>query len=120
MVCTPDSAVTAEFPEGDLTKKTTHELLGRLFLGHFLRGGSSQGQVVQLLAGTDAGTGVRGDVGVWGGGGFWCSAPQYGRGLGGDRRDTHRNTHRNVHANVAPTLGKTYLRWPRAVACFTA
>ena len=29
--------------------------------------------------------------GCWGG--FWCSAPQYGRGLGGDRRDTHRNTH---------------------------
>ena len=47
---------------------------------------------MQLLAGTDAGTGVRGHVRVRGGG-FCCSAPQYGRGYGGDMRDTHRNTH---------------------------
>ena len=61
---------------------------------------------MQLLVGTDAGTGVRGRVGVWGE--FCCSTPQYGRGHGGETRDTHththRNTHRNVHANVAPTL----------------
>ena len=56
---------------------------------------------MQLLAGTDAGTGVRGHVGLWGE--FCCSAPQDRRGQGG-RRGTHRNTHRNVHANVAPTL----------------
>ena len=30
---------------------------------------------------------------------FYCSAPQYGRGYGGDMRDTHtqRNTHRGTH-----------------------
>ena len=56
---------------------------------------------MELLAGTDAGTGVRGHVRVWGE--FCCSAPQYGRGHGG-RRGTHRNTHRNVHAYVIPTL----------------
>ena len=57
-----------------------------------------------MLAGTDAGTGVRGHVRVWGE--FCCSAPQYGQGHGGETRHTHRNTHthRNVHANVAPTL----------------
>ena len=58
---------------------------------------------MQLLAGTDAGTGVRGHVRLWGGD-FCCSTPQYARGHGGETRDTHRNTHRNVHANVAPTL----------------
>ena len=31
--------------------------------------------------------------GCEGGGGFCCSAPQYGRGQGGERRDAHRNTH---------------------------
>ena len=47
---------------------------------------------MQLLAGTDAGTGVRGHVRVWGE--FCCSAPQYGRGHGGgETRGTHRNTH---------------------------
>ena len=31
---------------------------------------------------------------MWGWGrGFCCSLPQYGRGKGGERRDTHRNTH---------------------------
>ena len=57
---------------------------------------------MQLLAGADAGTGVRGRVRVWGD--FCCSAPQSGWGHGGETRDTHRNTHGNVHANVAPTL----------------
>ena len=36
---------------------------------------------MQLLAGTDAGTGVRGHVRVWGE--FGGSAPQHGRGYGG-------------------------------------
>ena len=61
---------------------------------------------MQSLAGTDAGTGVRGHVGVWGE--LCCSVPQNGRGHGGEWRDTHTHTgthtHRNVHANVAPTL----------------
>ena len=35
-------------------------------IGDFLRGSSSQGKVAQLLAGTDAGTGVRGHAGVRG------------------------------------------------------
>ena len=57
---------------------------------------------MQWLAGTDAGTGVRGHVRVWG-----HSAVQphsMGGVMGGDEGHTHRNTHRNVHANVAPTL----------------
>ena len=58
---------------------------------------------MQLLAGTDAGTG--GGVRVRVQGGillFGCT----GRGWSGGRGQghTHRNTHRNVHANVAPTL----------------
>ena len=57
---------------------------------------------MQLLAVTDAGTGVRGNVGVRGR--FCCSAPQCGWGKGGEEGHTHRNTHRNVRANVAPTL----------------
>ena len=40
-----------------------------------------------MLAGMDAGTVVGGQVGVWG-----CSAPQYGRGRGVERRDTHTHT----------------------------
>ena len=59
-----------------------------------------------MLAGADAGPGVRGHVWEWGGG-FGCSAPQYGRDQeesGGTHTHTHRGTHRNVHANVAPTL----------------
>ena len=55
---------------------------------------------MQLLAGTDAGTGVRGRVGVWGG----DSAAGSG---GGETRDTHTHTHtgtHTVHADVAPTL----------------
>ena len=62
---------------------------------------------MQLLAGTDAGTGVRGHVWMCGGGGFYCSVPQYGRGEGesrGRHTQEHTHTHRNVHANVAPTL----------------
>ena len=31
--------------------------------------------------------------GVWGGGGFCCSVPQWGLGSGEERRNTHRNTH---------------------------
>ena len=47
---------------------------------------------MQLHAGTDAGRGVRGHVGMW--------------VEGGEARDTHthRNTQRNVQANVASTL----------------
>ena len=68
----------------------------------FSRGSPSQGEVTQLLAGTDAGMGVRGHVRVWGA--FCCSAPQYGWGQGGKGGHTHTHTHRNVHANVAPTF----------------
>ena len=57
---------------------------------------------MQLLAGTDAGTGVRGHVGVRGA--ILLFSPTVWAGEGGERRDRHRNTHRNVHANVAPTL----------------
>ena len=57
-----------------------------------------------MLAGTDAGTGVRGPVGC--GGGFYCSVPQHGRGQGesgGTHTHTQEDTHtqRNIHANVA-------------------
>ena len=63
-----------------------------------------------MLAGMDAGTGVRGHEGVRGGGAFLPFSPTVWAGSGGERRDTHRNTHtqRNVHANVAPTLLATY------------
>ena len=58
---------------------------------------------MQLLAGTDAGTGVRGHVGVRGA--ILLFSPTIWAGLGGgEEGHTHRNTHRNVHANVAPTL----------------
>ena len=58
---------------------------------------------MQLLAGMDAGTGVRGHVRVWGE--FCCSAPQYGRGHGGETWDTHTHTQERTRcANVAPTL----------------
>ena len=58
-----------------------------------------------MLAGTDAGTGARGHVGVPGG----DSAVQphsMGRVRGGEEGNTqeHTHTHRNVHANVAPSL----------------
>ena len=46
---------------------------------------------MQLLAGTDAGTEVRGHVQVWGE--FCCSVPQYGRCHGSETRDTHTGTH---------------------------
>ena len=69
-----------------------------LNFGHFLRGSSSQGQVAQLLAGTDAGTGVRGHVRVWGE--FCCSAPQYGRGHGGGRGGTHTGTHTGTYTRM--------------------
>ena len=47
---------------------------------------------MQLLAGTDAGTGVRGRVRVWGE--FCCSAPQYGWDHGGgDEGHTQEHTH---------------------------
>ena len=54
---------------------------------------------MQLLAVTDAGTGVRGHVGVWG-------PTVWGAGSGGERRDTqeHAHTERNLHTNVALTL----------------
>ena len=46
---------------------------------------------MQLLAGTDAGTGVRGHVRLWGE--FCCSTPQYGRGHGGgDEGHTQEHT----------------------------
>ena len=83
----------------------------------FLRGSSSQGWVTQVLAGTDAGTGMRGHVGVWGGGDSAVQPHSTGGVQGGrggthththrnthTHTHTHRNTHRNIHANVAPTL----------------
>ena len=59
---------------------------------------------MQLLVGTDAGTG--GGVRVRVRGGFCSLAAQDGGGLGAGGRDTHTQEHtqRNVHANVAPTL----------------
>ena len=76
---------------------------------------------MQLLVGTDAGTGVRGHVQVWGGILLFSPTVWAGWGHGGGdeghththththrnahtHTHTHRNTHRNVHANVAPTL----------------
>ena len=71
---------------------------------------------MQLLAGTDAGTWVRGRVWVWGGGAgillfsttVWVGSWEGDEGHTHTHRNTHRNTHthtqRNVHANVAPTL----------------
>ena len=50
-----------------------------------------------MLAGTDAGTGVRGHMGVRGG--ICCSAPQYGRGRG-ERRDTHTGTHTGTYTRM--------------------
>ena len=41
-----------------------------------------------MLAGTDAGTGLRAHVGVWGG--FFSLAAQDGGGQGGEGRRTHR------------------------------
>ena len=75
---------------------------------------------MQLLAGTDVGTGVKGHVGVCG----WDS-PVQSHGMGGVRgraeghTGTHTHTQRNVHANVAPTLQRptplkvpdTFLHW---------
>ena len=48
---------------------------------------------MQVLAGTDAGTGVRGHVGVWGG--ILLFTPTVLAGSGGERRDTH--THTGAH-----------------------
>ena len=64
-----------------------------------------------MLVGTDAGTGVRGHVGVWGG--ILLFSPTVWAGSGGraeghTHRNTHTHTQRNVHANVAPTPLATY------------
>ena len=61
---------------------------------------------MQLLAGTDAGTGGGVRVRVRGGdSALWPHRTGVVRGQGaGTHTHTHRNTHRNVHANVAPTL----------------
>ena len=45
--------------------------------------------------GTDAGTGVRGHVGVWGG--LLLCSPTVWAGSGGERRDTHTHTHTEEH-----------------------
>ena len=69
--------------------------------GHFLRGSSSQGQVAQLLAGTDAGTGVRGHVGVWGGILLFSLTVWAGSGgRGGMRTHTHTHTHTQTHTHT--------------------
>ena len=61
-------------------------------------GSSSQGYITQVLAGTDAGTGVRGGhVGVWGG--FCCSAAQYGRGFRG-RVEAHTDRNTQTHTGT--------------------
>ena len=80
----PPHPLTVEFATG-----------GCAGIRRFLRGSSSQGYVAQLLAGTDAGTGVRGHVG--GAGGILLFSPTVG-----ERRDTHTHTHtqRNKHRNV--------------------
>ena len=62
------------------------------------KGSSSQGQVAQVLAGTDVGPGVRGHVGVLGGG-FCCSVAQYGWGQG-ESRGTHTHTHTGTHTHT--------------------
>ena len=62
---------------------------------------------MQLLAGTDAGTGVRGHVRVWGG--ILLFSPTVWAGSGGERRDTHTHTHTDVHAKIAPTLWRPTL-----------
>ena len=61
---------------------------------HFIRGSSSQGWVTQLLVGTDAGTWVRGHVGVWG------LSPTVWAGWGGERRDTHTHTQEHTHTGT--------------------
>ena len=54
-----------------------------------------------MLAGTDAGTGVRGHVGVWVG--FCCSAPQSGRRRrGGEEGHTQERTRECWSARVIP------------------
>ena len=50
-----------------------------------------------MLAGTDAGTGVRGHVWVWGG--FYCSVPQYGWGEG-ESGGTHTGTHTGTYTRM--------------------
>ena len=64
---------------------------------HFLRGSSSQGWVAQLLAGTDAGTGVRGHVGVWGDNLLF--SPHSTGGFRG-RAETHTHTHTHTHTGT--------------------
>ena len=48
-----------------------------------------------MLGGTDAGTGVRGHVGVCGG--ILLFSPTVWAGLGGERRDRYRDTHAHTH-----------------------
>ena len=52
-----------------------------------------------MFAGTDAGTGVRGDVGVWGGG-ILLLSPTVWAGSWGEGRDTHTHTHTQEHRNT--------------------
>ena len=51
-----------------------------------------------MLAGTDAGTGVRGHVGVWGG--ILRFSPTVWAGSGGERRDTHTGTHTGTYTQM--------------------
>ena len=71
-----------------------------------------------MLAGTDAGTGVRGHVGVWGG--ILLFSPYGWERSEEGHTGTHTHTHRNVHANVAPTLKAlaTYPLRSARVFCF--
>ena len=71
-----------ELSENALIALTEYSYTFDSNVGHFLKGRSSQGQVTQLLAGTDAGTGVRGYVGVWGGGGILLLRPTVWAGSG--------------------------------------
>ena len=64
-----------------------------------------------MLAGTDAGTGVRDHVGVWDGG----DSTAQSHSMGGGQREsegTYTGTHtqRNVHANAALTLSDLPLK----------
>ena len=56
---------------------------------------------MQLLAGTDVGTGVRGHVRVWGGGGDSAvQSHSMGGVRGGEEGHTHTHTHTGIHTHT--------------------
>ena len=66
---------------------------------------------MQLLAGTDAGTGVRGHVRVRGA--ILLFSPTIWAGAGGERRDTHRNTQERTRECCTYPLATYPLKSPR-------